>query len=68
MFTRPARVATIVPIATNSSGAMVVNVRPHAPGERMLPSSNASKTAVADPPVAATSSPEITIAAAIEPT
>ncbi len=43
---------TIVPTATTSSGAAVVMVRPHAPGERRLPSSRALNTFDAEPPVA----------------
>ena len=56
MFTSPALVAMIVPTATISSGAAVVSVSPHAPGERRLPSSRAENTLRHEPPVAATSS------------
>ena len=41
MLISPARVAAIAPTATSSSGAIVVSVRPQAPGERRLPSSSA---------------------------
>ena len=68
MFTSPALVATIVPTATISSGAAVVSVRPHAPGERRLPSIRAENTFSHDPPVAATSSAQSTSATAIETT
>ena len=66
MLIRPARVATIAPIATINSGAMVVSVNPHAPGERRLPSSNADHTALADPPVADTNKAERASAPRIE--
>ena len=68
MFTSPALVAMIVPTATISSGAAVVSVSPHAPGERRLPSSRAEKTFSHDPPVAATSSAHSASATAIETT
>src|SRR5262245_7496096 len=55
MLISPARVAAIAPTATSSNGAITVNVRPHAPGERMLPSNSALQTADAEPPVADTS-------------
>ena len=44
MFASPALLATIVPTATTSSGAAVLTVSPHAPGERRLPSSRAVNT------------------------
>ena len=54
MFTSPALVAMIVPTATISRGAAVVNVSPQAPGERTLPSRSAENTLRGDPPVAHT--------------
>ena len=66
MLTIPARVATIMPVATSSNGVIVVSVSPHAPAEPTLPSSSADHTADAEPPVAATSSDETSSAPATE--
>src|SRR3954453_6116012 len=54
MFTRPARLLTMVPSATIRIGADTPRVRPQRPGLRMLPSSIAVYTFDHEPPVADT--------------
>ena len=56
MFTSPARVETIAPSATISSGADSARVSPQRPGLRMLPSISAVNTFRHGPPVTAISS------------
>ncbi len=66
MLTRPARVETIAPSATNNRGTASASVPPHRPGLRKLPSRIALSTFCHGPPVTAMSTADATSANEID--